>query len=313
MLDLCAIPLLAGLLGSCPADAHVIPGYVEGEYTHIASVEQAEIRSLEVKRGERVVSEQILARLETKDAEIALSEAEAALATAKAELEDLLLGKRPEEIDVIEATLRSARAEEEEAARVLKRVHGLHERAVASQAQLDEATTRHDMAVARVAELEANLAVAKLPARHSVIEAAQKKVEQAQTRVARARWHLDKRVIRAQQDGEVSDVIRRVGEMAGPTAPIVSVLPDGATKLTLYVPEAAFSSVQLGDELPVSCSGCPEGLAAEVTYISPSPEFTPPVIFSLETKDKLVYLVEARPTHGADRLKPGQIVDVELE
>ncbi|MDD7911424.1 HlyD family efflux transporter periplasmic adaptor subunit [Pseudovibrio exalbescens] len=313
MIDLCVIPVLAGLLGSCGADAVVIPGYVEGEYTHIAANEQAEILELAVKRGERIGAEQVIARLETEDAEIALSEAEASLATAKAELEDLLIGKRPEEISVIEATLRSAEAQAKEAKRVMKRLEGLHARAVASQAQLDEASTAHDMAIARVAELEANLAVAQLPARASVIEAAEKKLEQAQTRVERAQWLLDKRVIRAQQDGEVSDVIRRVGEMAGPGAPIVSVLPDGATKLTLYVPEAAFSAVDMGDKLSVACSGCPSGLEAIVTYISAEPEFTPPVIFSVDTRDKLVYLVEARPTSGSEQLKPGQIVDVTLD
>jgi HlyD family secretion protein len=47
-----------------------------------------------------------------------------------------------------------------------------------------------------------------------------------------------------------------------------------------------------------------------VTYVADSPEFTPPVIYSLENRQKLVYLVEARPDAGAEALKPGQIVDV---
>jgi HlyD family secretion protein len=70
--------------------------------------------------------------------------------------------------------------------------------------------------------------------------------------------------------------------------------------------------VQVGALLDVRCDGCPDGLTARVSYVSPDPEFTPPVIFSLETRQKLVYLVEARPEDDASPLQPGQIVDVSL-
>ena len=61
------------------------------------------------------------------------------------------------------------------------------------------------------------------------------------------------------------------------------------------------------------CDGCPDGLTARVSYVSPDPEFTPPVIYSLENRQKLVYLVEARPEEGGTILQPGQIVDVDLK
>ena len=83
-------------------------------------------------------------------------------------------------------------------------------------------------------------------------------------------------------------------------------------KLKVYVPEPNFASLKIGTELDVRCDGCPAGLTAKVSYVSPDPEFTPPVIYSLETRQKLVYLVEARPDEGAAWLQPGQIVDVAL-
>jgi HlyD family secretion protein len=90
------------------------------------------------------------------------------------------------------------------------------------------------------------------------------------------------------------------------------MLPDGAVKLTLYLPERDFSSVKVGTMLEVRCDGCQPGLKARVSYVSPDPEFTPPVIYSLETRQKLVYRIEARPVDGDTRLQPGQIVDVRL-
>ncbi|MBN9220862.1 MAG: HlyD family efflux transporter periplasmic adaptor subunit, partial [Mesorhizobium sp.] len=99
---------------------------------------------------------------------------------------------------------------------------------------------------------------------------------------------------------------------AGPTAPVVSVLPDRAVKLSVYIPEASFSSVKIGSLLSVRCDGCGPDVKARVSYVSPDPEFTPPVIYSLENRQKLVYLVEARPEGDAGLLQPGQIVDVDL-
>lgn len=107
-------------------------------------------------------------------------------------------------------------------------------------------------------------------------------------------------------------MIRSPGDIAGPSAPVVSLLPDGAVKLKLYVPEPLFSSVEIGALLSVRCDGCPDDLVARVSYAAPEPEFTPPVIYSLETRQKLVHLVEARPESDAGMLKPGQIVDVSL-
>jgi HlyD family secretion protein len=93
---------------------------------------------------------------------------------------------------------------------------------------------------------------------------------------------------------------------------VISMLPDGAAKLTLFVPEPAFSSIEIGSRLSINCDGCESGLMALVSYVSPEPEFTPPVIYSLENRQKLVHLVEARPEGAAARLQPGQIVDVRL-
>jgi len=69
----------------------------------------------------------------------------------------------------------------------------------------------------------------------------------------------------------------------------------------------------VGDQVLVTCDGCPQSVSAPITYVSPQAEYTPPVIYSRETRGKLVFLVEARPAPAdAVRLKPGQPVDVTL-
>lgn len=307
---LCSIPLLASLLPGCAAPAPLAVGYVEGEYVLLAPIEIAEVRNVGVRRGERVAAGQLVAELENDDALIAVDQAAAALEQARAQLADLKLGRRPEEIAVIEAALASARAQARESARVLERTTDLMKRGIATQAELDKAQTALELADASVGQAEANLAVARLAAREETIRAAENQVKQAEGALEQARWRLSKRRMEAQTAGRIGDVIRNPGDVAGPSAPVLSLLPDGAVKLKLYVGEAVFSTIEIGRKLAVHCDGCPSGLTATVSYVSPDPEFTPPVIYSLERRQKLVYLIEARPDAGADRLQPGQIVDV---
>src|SRR6185436_15601656 len=154
--------------------------------------------------------------------------------------------------------------------------------------------------------------VARLPARAEAIKAAEYAVKQARASLDQANWRLSKRTITAPSAGRVDDIIRNPGDLAGPSAPIISMLPDGAVKLRLYLPEESFSTVKVGSLLAVHCDGCKPGLTARISYVSPDPEFTPPVIYSLETRQKLVFLIEARPEGEASPLQPGQIVDVAL-
>jgi HlyD family secretion protein len=308
---LCAIPLIASLL-SCPGDAPLAVGYVEGDYVLLAPIEVAQVKSVAVRRGDRVEAGSAVALVENGDAEIAVLQAEAALAQARALLADLKVGKRPEEIAVLEAAVRSAAAQSQEAMRVRTRIEDLFKRSIATQAQLDEATTAVEVAEAAIGQAKANLAVAGLPARPEAINAAEGQVKQAEQALSQARWRLSKRTIEAPASGRIDDIIRNPGDIAGPSAPVISMLPDGAAKLTLFVPEPAFSSIEVGSRLSINCDGCESGLTALVSYVSPEPEFTPPVIYSLENRQKLVHLVEARPEGAAARLQPGQIVDVRL-
>lgn len=309
---LCSLALVGALLPGCDPTVRIY-GYVEGEYVAMAPLDAARIASVDVRRGDRVEAGATVARMETDDAEIAVANATAALAQATSDLADQRRGRRPEEIDVIAATLASARAQQADAERALERRRDLFARKFASQADLDQAQTGRDVAAAKVRELEANLEVAKLPARDDVLRSAEARVEQAKAALANARWKFDQRTLKAATAGRIADLVRRPGEVAGPQAPVVSFLPDGAVKLKLWVPETLFSRIALGGTLAVACDGCAKNLTARVTYVSPEPEFTPPVIYSVETRAKLVHLIEARPEGASlDRLRPGQLVDVTL-
>ncbi|MFK3666329.1 HlyD family secretion protein [Ochrobactrum teleogrylli] len=308
---LCIVPFASYLFAACSSQPLAV-GYVEGEFVQLAPLEVAQVQSVMVKRGDRVELDKPIALTEDTDAKIAVAQAAAALAQAEAKLADLQVGKRPDEIAVLEASVRTANAQADDARRTLLRTQDLTKRGVMTQAQLDDAKTSVEVAEAAINQSMANLAVGRLPARPEEIKAAENAVKSAAAQLDSARWHLTKRTIVAPAAGRITDVIRNPGDTAGPTAPVLTMLPDGAVKLKVYIPEAKFSSVRVGDLLSVRCDGCAADLKAKVSYVSPDPEFTPPVIYSLETRQKLVYLVEAHPVDPASPLQPGQIVDVDL-
>ena len=198
-----------------------------------------------------------MATLENGDAKIAAAQAEAALAQAEAQLANLRLGKRPEEIAVLEATVKSAEAQLAEANRVLARVSDLFDRGIATKADFDRASTTVETADAELGQAKANLAVGGLSARAEEIRAAEFQVKQAVAALDQAKWRLGKRDILAPASGRVDDIIRNPGDVAGPSSPVISMLPDGAVKLKVYVPEPSFSSITVGSKLSRSLRRLP--------------------------------------------------------
>lgn len=309
---LCAVPVISALFSGCVPPLPFASGYVEGEYVLIAPVATAQITRILVERGDKVAAGQALVEMEERDAVIALAQTEAALAQSDATLANLLEGARDEEIQAIEASLASAKAKAVEAERTADRQRNLAERGAITTATRDDAATAAEIARAQVAEIEAQLKVAQLPARTQEIKAAGAALDGARAARDQAKWNLEQRKLAAPSAGTIFDIIRTQGELAGPSVSVLSMLPEGAVKLRLYVPEAVVSKVSAGSRLQVNCDGCPDGLTATVNYVADAPEFTPPVIYSLENRQKLVFLIEARPDGGDTFLKPGQIVDVQL-
>ena len=112
-------------------------------------------------------------------------------------------------------------------------------------------------------------------------------------------------------DGTIQEVYYRVGETVPPGRAVMALLPPGNLKIRFFVPQAQLPMIKYGQNVNVSCDGCDKDLTAVVTFIADSAEYTPPVIYSLEERAKLVFLVEARPVHP-EKFRVGQPVTVAL-
>ena len=113
--------------------------------------------------------------------------------------------------------------------------------------------------------------------------------------------------------GLVYDTLYRQGEFVGAALPVVVLLPPENIKVRFFVPEAEFGTLKAGDTVKVTLTGRDKPLTGRISYLSPQPEFTPPVLYNRENRSKLVFMVEATfaPEDARD-LHPGQPADVSL-
>jgi HlyD family secretion protein len=285
-------------------------GYVEAEYTYVAPLESGRITALDVQRGDQVQAGQSLFALENDSERAARDQAAAELAEAQSDLVDLRKGDRPEDLAIIQAQLDKAQASLALSVPRLQRREKMVKGSIIGEEELDEAKSQILADRGSIAEYKARLAEARLPARIDKIAAAEKLVAARQAALADADWRLSRRQETAPAAGRVEDVFFRVGETASAGQGIVSLLTPDKLKLRFFVSEPELAGIAVGQKIAVACDGCAPNLTATINFVARAAEFTPPVIYSLTRREKLVFLVEAKPDDLSQPWHPGLPVDV---
>jgi HlyD family secretion protein len=181
-----------------------------------------------------------------------------------------------------------------------------------AQTRLDEARSTHSLNIGKVAEAEAQLRNVLLPlGRSGELEAAQTDVGAARAALAQADWRLGQKSAVSPATGTEQDTFFVEGEWVPAGRPVASILPPGNVKARFYVPETALGALKIGQIVQISCDGCGAPVRAKLSYVSTQAEYAPPLLYSRESRAKLVFLAEARP-EAATSLRPGQPVDVKL-
>lgn len=306
-----AIPMVAAfLLAACDQPSNTgLLGYVEADYIYAAPVSGGRITEISVKRGDTVTTGTKLFTLDAIDETAKRAQAEAALEEAKAKLADLRTGERPEELAVIQAQLDAAKASMALSVPRAERRRTMVKTNIVGAEQVDEAESALLADRGHIAEYTARLAAAKLPARSDQIAAAEHAVAEAEAALASAQWALNQRQVVAAADGRIEDVYFRQGEEVNAGAAVLQLLPPPNLKLRLYVPEPILGLYKIGEKLTIACDGCAQGQTATISFIATTAEFTPPVVYSRESRAKLVYLIEARPDDTSLAWHPGQPVE----
>lgn len=306
------LPALAACGEEAPAG---FQGYAEGEYVLVAAPAAGRLEKRWVSRGQEVEAGAPLFVLEQENERAARREAEERVRNAEAKAGNIAAGVRQPEVDKLKAQEAQAAAARELSQHQLKQQEALYAKGFLSAAGLDVARGNLRRDAARVAEVEAQIRLARMAiGRDKEIAAAQADVEAARAVLAQSDWRLAQRASSAPARALVQDTFYSEGEWVAAGSPVVSLLPPGNLKLRFFVPETAVGGLKIGQPVRAACDGCSSPVAAKISFISRQAEYTPPVIYSREQRTKLVFLVEARPEPAdATKLKPGQPLDVVLQ
>jgi HlyD family secretion protein len=307
-----ALALVLALAACGKSDNGRLQGWVEADFVFVGPDEVGRVESLHVREGDTVTTGTLLFAVDADLQRADVNSAKAQAAEARARLARLEAAQqRSEEIAVLEAQEKRADAMLQLSTAELERQQALSGKGVGTQAALDTAKANFNRDRAALEEVRRQIAVGKLSGREEDIAAARQALAAAEARLNSAQTKLARRRLVSPVSGTVQQVYYRPGEMVPAGRPVLSILPPGNIKVRFFVAEATLPSVAIGDSVSVACDGCKEPITAKVSFIARSAEYTPPVIYSLEERNKLVFMVEAR-AEKPDGLRVGQPVQVSL-
>lgn len=302
------------ILVSCSQyNGPVLQGYIEGEYTNLSPLVPGALRKLHVSRGESVRAGQILFVLDDQPESAELKRAQANLESQQSKLKDYLSGQRSTVLAGIIAQRDQAQADLELAQSNFNRTAQLFKKGVVSKASYDEDLSKLKSSQQRVNQFEQNLKEAELGEREYRILQQSDEVKSAAAQVEESKWRLSQKTLFAPEAGLIFDTFFVEGEQIAANQPVVSLLAPRNVYVVFFIPEPIRSQIAINEGITFDCDGCKQQYTATINYISPQAEYTPPVIYSRESRSKLVYRVQAKlPLSYAMKLHPGQPVEVRL-
>jgi HlyD family secretion protein len=259
---------------SCSREAkHEAQGYIEGRYTYMATSVSGVLKNLAVERGAEVKKGDLLAQLEEQP--------ESDIYDAAFENLSQSISSR----DAIIANLQYAKI-------TYERYKILVPKQAIQQSQLDNAKSIYDATIAQLAQANANIASTKAV-------------------LAQNKWTKEQKVLSAPVNAIVFDTYYRPGEYTIANQPILSLLAPQDIKAIFYVSAPELRNMQAGKPVSVHCDECKHSYTGKISFISPTAEYTPPVIYSNQTNDKMIFRIEAEFANDiAIHLHPGQPVTV---
>ncbi|MDP9421283.1 MAG: HlyD family efflux transporter periplasmic adaptor subunit [Pseudomonadota bacterium] len=280
----------------------MLSGYIEGESLFLAAPVAGTVSTIAAQEGQRVPAGAQLFTIDPATLSAQGEQARAQVAEARTQIAAAAANAQQAEAEAVAAAADADRAR-----------HDLN-RLLSVRRDDPAAVAGKDIDAAQAALREAN---ARLDAAREAAQARRAQIAAARARESQARGGEREVAIRVGQlappapsAARVEEVFYRPGEWVAANQPVVSLLPDDRVKVRFFVPEQQVARYRPRRTVRFSCDACADGLTARISYVSPRPEFTPPIIFSRDSRDRLVFMVEALPARPAN-LMPGLPVDVE--
>jgi len=292
----------------------VASGTVEATEGRLGFQSPGRIAAIVVREGDRVRSGDELAVLDTTEARARRDQAEAQVEAARATLDELEGGFRPEEIAQARAARDATAEQREDARRALDRTKSLFDGGTVSREAYEKAQTAYDVASSRHEQAEEQLRLLESGPRPERIEAQRAQLRLAEAGLRASEAAMANMTLRAPFDGTVSVRHREPGEVVAAGSPVLTIMNPDDRWVRIYVREDRVGAVSVGMPARITADSHPgRTYEGEVAFVASEAEFTPKSVQTAEERVKLVYAVKVRVLGDADLdLKPGMPADVRL-
>lgn len=294
--------------------ALVASGTVEATETRLGFQVAGRVDSILAHEGDPVQAAQRLATLDRSERLARRAQAAAQVDAARAALDEMERGSRPEEVQQSQAGRDAARMRLEDATRDLERTRKLFDGGAVSRESLDKAGMARDVAERQFAQASDQARLVETGPRRERVAAARAQLAQAEAALAEHDAALANMVLRAPFGGVVTIRHREPGEIVPAGSPVLTVTNRDDRWVRIYVSERRIGAVHVGSQARIT-SDTDRGTAypGEVTYVATEAEFTPKNVQTAEERVKLVYAVKVRISGDeAYALKPGMPADVQM-
>ncbi len=251
-------------------------GYMEGDYRYISSYYTGTVKQLAVKRGTWVKKGDLLFSLDQQPEADQLQQAQKQVTQAEAKVRE-----EQANVSITQVTL--------------KRQKAIYLKGLLDKQSVDVAQSNYDEAVA-------------------LLQQAQQALNVSRAALTQSQWSVSQKQITAPIDAFVFDTYYLPGELVPANRSIVSLIAPENVYAVFYIPEQYLSELKLGQTVQINCDSCKQPINAKINYIATNAEYMPPVVYSDDTREKLLFRIEARPERSAalSILRPGQPVKVSL-
>ena len=297
--------LLITVLTACQPKSPSFQGYIEGENLYVVSSNAGNLIHLMVHRGQFVKKGDLIFQLAPEPQKMAVLESQDNYFQAQRILQDLILPKRNAEITAIKAQIAQAQAQIKLADLRVTRNKTLYAKHVMDKDTLDASIEHQAEVVQLKAQYLANLDLAQQGARSEQIRAQSFMVQAQQEKLRQARWELAQKTQRAPDDGLIFDTYFKEGEYVPAQKPVASLLSPKQVRIDFFVSTVELSLLKIGQKIGYTLDGSDQMRYANINYISSEAEYVPPLIYSRENQDNVVFRVKASLRDAFD-VKPGQ-------
>jgi HlyD family secretion protein len=323
---LLAVCMAAACRTPPPSDRVRASGHVEATEVQVSAEVGGRLLELRVAEGDRVAAGDVIARLDTRDTELALQRVKAERQAADAQLRLLRAGSRREDVRQAGAQFQAANAEIEAAQADLTaaeadlaRFEALLASNAGSRKQRDDALARRDVArgrlqAARERARAGQETVARLEAgaRREEIEGAAARLATVDAQIATLEKAIGDATITAPAAGVVTEKLVDRGELIAPRMPLVVITDLDRAWADVFVDEPAVPRLRVGQPATLHTDAGGDAIPGRVTFISPKAEFTPRNVQTAEERSRLVYRVKVTVDNTKGVLKQGMPVEAEL-